>query len=141
MALWLYQLSGNHWPIERYRLDIWEGTNWHFSGGDSPRGGKPEPGDQVVFCYAPTVSEEPGFCGCAVVLRWEEAPDKYLYFRPTAPNDQLKMFPWWPGQRGTELLEQIRGGYPRGTLWLIDDVKVRQEIQQGIFRWVAGHSS
>jgi hypothetical protein len=76
MALWFYQLSANeqtenHWPVRRYRLDIWEGENWHFSGGRIQYAGnparRPEPGDQVVFCYAPSFCEEPGFYGWAVV--------------------------------------------------------------------------
>jgi hypothetical protein len=94
--MWLYQLSADLWGPERYRLKIWEGERWNWPvGGRSGGGHVPQPGDTVIFFYAPSGAEEPGFYGLAVVLEWYDVSSSPLYFRPTSPSDFLKMCPWW----------------------------------------------
>ena len=108
MATWLYQLSANVWSPERFRLEIWEGERWHWPvGGKSSGGTWPQPGDSVVFFYAPTHGTDPGFYGWAAVLEWYEDSSSPLYFRPTAPSDRLKMDPWWDDE-AKELALEIR---------------------------------
>jgi hypothetical protein len=102
----------------------------------------PEDGDTVVFFYAPAGADEPGFYGRAVVTRYEEKEgDKRLYFRPAAPSDHLKMFPWWD-EAAKKLADEIRVPVAQGTLWPVS-AQAAAAIRKGITSWlgnrVAGH--
>jgi len=137
MATWLYQLSTSVWSPERFRLEIWEGERWNWPvGGKSSGGERPQPGDVVVFFYAPTRGTDPGFYGWAVVLEWFDESSSPLYFRPTAPSDRLKMDPWWDDD-AKELAEDIRGPMKQRTLWIVRDDLVPR-LRKGIRAWLGG---
>jgi hypothetical protein len=141
LAFWLFQLSEEEYPLRNYRLHVWENERWRFfartmEGGQSP----PEPGDLVVFFYAPTGADEPGFCGWGVVLQWiERAPnDRELCFRPGAPNDFLKMHPW-NDEGAIKLANEIRGRMTQRTLWPIEKEQAKK-LRNGISTWLGGHA-
>ena len=53
MAMWLYQLTQAEWPVNSYRLDIWEGERWRWEVNKvSGAQGTPVPGDTICFYYA-----------------------------------------------------------------------------------------
>jgi hypothetical protein len=136
MSMWLYQLSPGLWSPERYRLEIWEGERWNWPvGGKSGAGQVPKPGDTVVFFYAPSGGTDPGFYGWAVVLEWHEPASSQLYFRPTAPSDSLKMFPWWD-RSAEQIANRIRGKMKQRTLWVIP-WKLAVQVRQGIVSWLS----
>ena len=99
----------------------------------------PQPGDTVVFFFAMTGCDDPGFYGWAVVEQWH-SEEATIWFRPTAPSDHLKMHPWWDGSEGRvmEIVRRVRRGMNQGTLWRVDDPDALL-IRQGITRWIAGH--
>jgi hypothetical protein len=136
--MWLYQLTQAEWPVNSYRLDIWEGERWRWEvkkvvGTDQT----PRPGDTICFYYAKADCPAPGFCGWAVALQWVEEEDvRRVYFRPVAPSDQLKMRPWWDNE-ARRLADAVRGPVPRGTLWQVGDDSAAA-IGAGIARWVHG---
>jgi hypothetical protein len=136
--MWLYQLTQGEWPVNSYRLDIWEGERWRWEVkkvvGTEHR---PAPGDTICFYYAKTDSPAPGFCGWAVVLQWvEEQEIRRVYFRPVAPSDQLKMRPWW-SEEARRVADAVRGPVPRGTLWPVSD-QWAAAIGAGLANWVHG---
>jgi hypothetical protein len=139
MSTWLYQIDQKSWSPERYRLEIWEGQDWAWPVGQkNPREREPKNGDTVVFFYAPTGGDDPGFYGWAVVLEWFELRSiKQLRFRPVAPSDHLKMHPWWNQQDASTLADKIRGKVKQGTLWLVPDTLVK-ELRFGISAWLGG---
>jgi hypothetical protein len=102
-------------------------------GADEP----PKPGDVVVFFYAPSGGSDPGFYGWAVITEWLPVEDRAeMYFRPVAPSDQLKMFPWWDDE-ARSLADRIRGKVKRGTLWRVEGGLVpalRKGISRGGYR-------
>ena|SRR5579862_392821 len=54
MSAWLYQMSQTNYYPENCRLEIWEGTEQTWLGGHGVTPDyHPEPGDSVVFFYAP----------------------------------------------------------------------------------------
>src|SRR4051794_26438942 len=136
--MWLYQLTQAEWPINSYRLDIWEGERWRWGvkrvvGTEKT----PVPGDTICFYYARADCPAPGFCGWAVVLQWvEEGDARRVYFRPVAPSDQLKMRPWG-NEEARKVADAVRGPVPRGTLWLVGEASAAM-IGAGIARWVHG---
>ena len=133
MTTWLYQLSHDEWPPNRYRLEIWEGERWVWPVKKAVWGGtRPKPGDTVVFYYAKSKSTDPGFYGWAVITEWFEN-NRDIYFRPVAPSDYLKMNPWW-NDEAAELADQIRGSVKQGTLWKIEDDLV-PKLRSGIQKW------
>lgn len=135
MSMWLYQLSPSVWSPERYRLEIWEGERWNWPvGSKSGEGRVPQPGDTVGFFYAPSKGNDPGFYGWAVVLEWYELSSSQLYFRPTAPSDSLKMFPWWDDE-AESLADEIRGKMKQRTLWIVQPEMV-DRVRRGI---ASGH--
>lgn len=141
MALWLFQLTEKEYPLRNYRLQVWEHERWRFfartmEGSQHP----PEPGDVVVFFYAPTGADEAGFCGWGVVLQWiEHAPEnRELCFRPAAPNDFLKLHPW-NDEDAIELANEIRGPMAQRTLWPIKEAQARK-LREGISAWLSGHA-
>ena len=138
MSMWLYQLSGKEWPVERFRCEIWEGQRWRWPVRQL-RGGKTlEVGDTVVFFYAPSVSEEPGFCGWAIVMEYL-ADENLMYFMPTTPTDFLKMCPWWDKEAET-LANQISGKVKQGTMWKVPK-HLGPHVGHGIRRWFATDAS
>jgi hypothetical protein len=135
MAMWLYQLTQAEWPVNSYRLDIWEGERWRWPVGKIAGAERPAAGDRVVFYFAKAGCDEPGFYGWAIVLQWEEAESRF-YFRPVAPSDQLKMCPWWDDE-ARRVADAIRGPVPRGTLWPVGD-DAAAALGAGLARWVNG---
>ena len=134
MATWMYQLNQSNWPPSRYRLEIWEGERWAWPVGKGlPKGTSLKAGDTIVFFYAPSGGNDPGFYGWAVILEWyEENHD--LYFRAVAPGDHLKMHPWWD-KNASLLADKIRSKMKQRTLWLVPDDLVN-ELREGITSWV-----
>ena len=96
MTLWLYQMNATKWPIERYRAEVWEGSdvqNWLVGEirPSTPKG-LPLPGDMMILCYVKTGQSDPGIYGWGIVLRcdqWE------INLRLASPSDYLKMNPVW----------------------------------------------
>lgn len=121
MNSWLYQMSTQHWPEENYRTDVWEGEPVTFSVGrvnGAARDERPAHGDRIFCWYAETVSRAPGLCGWGVVLSLRERREVMLVWRPVFPSDLLKLRPLID-REVTSLVEVIRHGMPRGTLWLM----------------------
>ena|SRR3990172_7667733 len=141
MAMWFYQMSQGLWPPGSYRLDIWENERWTWSVPTKRGTRDPEPGDRVVFFYAPSRGEEGGFYGWAVVLDWRHDEEgKRIYFRPVAPSDHLKMDPWWDPD-AKRIADEVRGQVKRATLWPVRD-ELAKKISAGITAWLsrsAGH--
>jgi len=132
----MYQLNQRNWPPSRYRLEIWEGEKWVWPVGQRlSRGEIPNPGDTLLFFYAPSGGNDPGFYGWAVILEWLEN-QSHLYFRAVAPSDYLKMHPWWDDE-ARNVAEAIRGKMKQRTLWIVSDDLVAQ-VREGIKSWVRG---
>jgi hypothetical protein len=87
----------------------------------------------MVFFYAPSGGNDPGFYGWAVVLEWLE-DGSYLYFRAVAPSDHLKMHPWWDDD-ARALADEIRGKMKQRTLWLVPEELVNQ-LRKGFTSWL-----
>lgn len=137
MATWLYQMNQRLWDPQRYRTEIWEGERWAWPVGMKFGAGKtPEPGDTIVFFYAPTGGRDAGFYGWSVVLEWLEDAGSQLRFRPVAPSDHLKMHPWWDDS-AAELADKIRGRVKQGTMWPVQE-DIERQLRAGITKWVAG---
>jgi len=135
MATWLYQLSESNWSSRRFRLEIWEGERWNWPVINWSGGGQvPEPGDIVVFFYAPSGGSDPGIYGWAVLLEWLPKATQQLYFRPTSPTDYLKMNPWWD-DTAKALVGKIRGRMTRRTMWIVPQELVLQ-IRKGVSDWI-----
>jgi len=129
-------MNQEYWPPSQYRLDIWEGERWNWGYNRKFGDCDPEPGDRIVFFYAPTGGDDPGIYGWAIILRHvEEEGENRIYYRPVAPSDQLKMNPWWDDE-ASQLVDEIRGKVKRGTLWLVDP-KIGRQLLSGISNWVA----
>ncbi len=136
MPMWLYQMNQKQWPPESYRLDIWENERWTWQVPTVRRRGStrgPEPGDRVVFFYAPAGGPEPGFYGWATVLDWHD-DERGMYFRPVSPSDHLKMHPWWD-HAAREIADEVRGKVKQGTLWEVPD-NLAKKICAGITAWL-----
>jgi hypothetical protein len=138
MSMWFYQLSENEYPSRSYRLDIWENTPWAFGLTDrkitGADGNLPRRGDRVVFFYAPTGCPEPGYYGWAIVIESRDDSDgKWMFFRPTAPSDRLKMYPWGDDE-ARKIADDVRAPVWTGTLWLVPE-KLAVKIGAGILSW------
>jgi len=132
--MWLYQMNQGQWSPKSYRVDIWENERWSWPVGKNASTGNPEAGDRVVFYYARSGGDEPGFYGWAVVLGWY-ADERGMYFRPVFPSDHLKMHPWWDSE-ASNIADQVRGKVKQGTMWEVsDDLAAR--ISFGITAWVS----
>ena len=99
----------------------------------------PQPGDTVVFYYAPSGGHDPGFYGWAVITEWLSGEQDEMYFRPVAPSDHLKMHPWWDAD-AQALADQIRGKVKQGTFWRVAE-DLSATLRQGITRWASGYLS
>jgi hypothetical protein len=135
MSYWLYQMDQTFWTPERYRLDIWENARWSWEVRKSASKTPPDPGDVVVFFYAPTGGKAPGFYGWAVIAEWE-SKYRQLYFTPVAPSNELKMRPWWD-DRAKAIADKIRGRVKQGTFWPISQEQIG-DIRRGISSWIYG---
>jgi len=136
MSSWLYQISAEVWPPERYRYEIWENEKWAWPvGTKTPKKEIPQPGDVIFFFYAKTGGKDPGIYGWAVVLEWYQNSSTPLYFRTVAPSDYLKMDPWW-NEKAEELVNRIGGKFAQKTLWLVDDIIVK-ELRIGVADWLS----
>ena len=96
MTLWLYQMNATKWPLERYRAEVWEGSdiqNWGVGEiRSSASKGLPQPGDMMVLFYVKSGQIDPGIYGWGIVLRCDE---EEMNFRLATPSDYLKMSPLW----------------------------------------------
>lgn len=115
-------MSGDIWPEENYRAEIWEGTPVFWPVQKIAQSGRPTAGDRIFCWYAKTVSKSPGICGWGVVLSYEDALHR-IGWRPVFPSDVLKMFPVFD-KEVSALVKSIRG-FPRGTLWPVTDEDAR----------------
>jgi hypothetical protein len=111
-----------------------ENERWRWRVGRKASTGSPKPGDRVVFFYAKSSGNEPGFYGWAVVLDWHE-DERGMYFRPVAPSDHLKMHPWWDAN-AEGIADEIRGKFKQGTLWKVPD-HLSPDISKGITAWLS----
>jgi hypothetical protein len=115
-------------------MDIWENERWSWPIGRKATTDNPVPGDRIVFFYAPSGGDEPGFYGWAIVLDTYE-DERGIYFRPVVPSDHLKMDPWWD-DKAKAAADEIRGKVKQGTLWQVpDDLAVA--ISSGITSWLS----
>ena len=100
-------MDQGQWPPNSYRMDIWENERWSWTIGRKATSNCPQPGDRIVFFYAPSGGTEPGFYGWAIVLKMHD-DEQGMYFRPVHPSDHLKMHPWWD-DKAKEVADSIRG--------------------------------
>lgn len=117
---------------DTFREEISEdrGASWNY--GDKRMAKTPDAGDVIFFFYCPTGQKEPGIYGWADVEGCDVARGK-LAFKPKSPTDRLKMRPWWD-ENVKRIVDAIRRGYPRGTLWPVEDSKLVRKIQDGILK-------
>jgi len=134
MAMWLYQMNQRQWTPNSYRMDIWEGQRWAWGIGRKGTTGSPQPGDRLLFFYAPSGGEEGGFNGWAIVLDCHD-DERGMYFRPVAPSDHLKMDPWWDDS-ARDIADLVRGKVKQGTLWRVPD-ELPKAISNGITSWLS----
>jgi len=136
MTLWLYQMNATKWPVERYRAEVWEGSdiqNWDVGEirSSTPKG-IPQPGDMMILFYVKYRQIDPGIYGWGIVLRCDESE---MNFRLATPSDYLKMNPLW-NKDVDKLITQFRGNMPRATLFedksnLLGDL--RAKIAQHVY--------
>ena len=96
MAMWLYQMSEDikspeQWPINEYRLEVWEGERQEFSFRTIRGSEIPQPGDTIVFYYAKTACDEPGFYGWAVIAVWKKKQFSLPTSRSKRPTQNASM--------------------------------------------------
>ncbi len=139
MSTWLYQLNAKDWPPETFRYEIWEGKPWRWGYGSKRGGAELKVGDTLIFFYAPSGCDDPGFYGWAVLERHREE-DALLYFTPAAPTNRLKMDPWWEEAETKALVDKIRGKMPQATLFIIerDELKI---LRSALRRHLGGGAS
>lgn len=138
MACWLYQMNAKLYSHERYRIEVWEGnhvTNWSI--GESKRKPKEVPvGDMIILFFVKTGAVNPGIYGWGIITLFDK---EVINFRPTSPSDYLKMNPLWD-EEISNIIDQIRGGMPEGTMWKVDD-GILEQLRQKIAAHVYGISS
>ena len=123
--MWLYQLSHDIYPLEQYRLDVWQDQvlEWPTGRVMTTDGARPTPGDSVVLWYAKKHAEEPGIVGWGIVLDFRPPSalndEDTLAWRPVFPSDALKMHPLYSADL-QEVVERIRGPMPQGTMWQVE---------------------
>ena len=134
MTCWLYQMTIEKWPYERYRAEVWEGAvtlNWKVRE-IIPRKGMRQYGDIIIFYYIKSDKIDPGIYGWGVVL-WCNGDD--IHFRPSSPSDYLKMNPLWD-KEVEQIIENIRGNWAEATMFedKKDSIKtLRQKITQHVY--------
>ena len=111
------------WKPEKYRMKVWEHEKCEFKTGKIiPSDEKPKSGDTIIFFYVKTDTNEPGIYGWGIILKYDKK-EKNVLFRPTSPSDYLKMNPIL-GNDIENLINEIRGKTPRGTMWKVTDDQV-----------------
>lgn len=136
MACWLYQMNAEQYSHERYRTEVWEGTvtqNWTL-GKSTHRPKNVMPGGILILFYAKTVAIEPGIYGWGIITFFDKEAEE-MHFRPTSPSDYLKMNPLWDDEINN-IINQIRGGMPEGTIWKVDNgtlEQLRRKIAAHVF--------
>ena len=132
MNFWLYQMNATKWPIERYRAEVWEGSDVQNWGVGKIRSsvGLPQPGDMVMLFCVKASQIDPGIYGWGIVLRCDESE---MNFRLATPSDYLKMSPLWD-EDIDETVANIRGTMPRYTLF-----EDRSRSLQHLRRRIAQH--
>ena len=137
MACWLYQMNAQKYSQERYRNEVWEGslvTNWGI-GGSTHRPKEMIPGDMIILFYAKVSKIEFGIFGWGIITFFDQEAED-LNFRPASPSDYLKMYPLWDDEI-SKIIDQVRGGFPEGTVWKIDKTMLEQ-IRQKIAKHTYG---
>jgi hypothetical protein len=137
MTLWLYQMNATKWPVERYRAEVWEGTdiqNWSVGEIRASTSGKlPKPGDMMILFYVKTRQADPGIYGWGVVLRCDEWE---MNFRLATPSDYLKMNPVWD-KDVDNIITKFCGKWRQATLFE-DKSKSLEDLRQKIAQHVYG---
>jgi len=142
MGYWFYQLNQQRWPPERFRIEVWENERWSWTVGRAVlEGEEPKPGDSVAFFYAKAKGSDPGFFGWAIILEWYRDHDgnRHISFRPVAPTNYLKMYPWW-NDEAQRLSGEIRAAVKQGTFWWVSEEQWKR-IRRGVAHWVNGRGS
>ena len=137
MTAWLYQMNATKWPIERYRAEVWEGTDIQNWGVGEVRSSTskllPKPGEIMILFYVKTSQTDPGIYGLGIVLRCDESE---MNFRLTTPSDYLKSNPVWDSEVD-KIISAIRGTRPaNATLFEVEFdslVDVRRKVEQKVY--------
>jgi hypothetical protein len=136
MPYWLFQMDITQWNPERYRNEVWEGSitqNWRV-GKKIPAKKEIKPGDTLVFLYVRTNAiKSAGIYGWGIVS-W--CNQKELHFRAVFPSDYLKMNPV-PETKVREIVDKVRGGMKRGTMWELNQ-KQFEQIREQIAKHITG---
>lgn len=133
MAHWLYQMSTDYFPLNRYRTEVWEETtvtNWHI-GESTHKPTDVQPGEIIILFYAKTGTPDPGIYGWGIVTFFDR---EAINFRPVSPSDYLKMNPLWDDDI-SDIVDGIRGGMPQGTMYRVADgtlKKIREKIAEHV---------
>jgi len=133
MNTWLYQLSERRWPRKKFLRDVREGQNLEWYHRKIVGECTPSRGDALFFFYAPTGAKIPGICGSAVIDGLD-AQEETISFRVVRPTNRLREDPWWD-KSVKKLVNKIRGGCPRGTLFYMQNDQ-RDSMSIGIKAWL-----
>lgn len=133
MGAWLYQMAVTEWNPARYRAEVWEGRQetWPIKSVHGTT--KIAVGDLLVLFFVPSNNPEPGVYGWAVVTARSR---KKVTFRLCPPSNYLKTDPLW-NPSISAMIDRIRGGMPRGTMWPISDKEIKP-IQSALRRRIDG---
>ena len=133
MNTWLYQLSEKRWSRNKFLHYVREGRSLEWNHNKIVGEGSPSSGDALIFFYAPTGARVPGICGNAVIdcLDTEE---ETISFRVVRPTNRLRENPWWD-RAAKKLVDKIRGGCPRGTLFYVQKDQ-SDSMSLGIKAWL-----
>ena len=87
-------MNATKWPLERYRAEVWEGSDIQNGGVGEIRSsiGLPQPVDMMILFYVKSGQIDPGIYGWGIILRCDELE---MNFRLATPSDYLKMNPVW----------------------------------------------
>jgi len=138
MGEWLYQMSEDFYTPEEYREQIWEEELVHWPTGKIVGDEIPGAGDTMALWYTKTGARHPGICGWGVILRCLPEEEDLLW-RPVFPSDYLKMDPIY-NEEVSRLVDVIRGGMPRATMWLIRPEHA-DRLRGAIRSWLGGSAS
>jgi hypothetical protein len=134
MSRWLYQMSEAAWPFENYQAEVREGegltwpTRRIMHARDAPCAG------DIMFCYyAPTSCDFPGIVGLGLVTRYRQKKSE-IEWLPLFPTNLLKRAPW-KDDRVDEIVEAIRRGSPRGTMYSVA-AALEADLRRGVFEWL-----
>jgi len=133
MSRWLYQMSEDWWPSEKYRRTVSERrtvrwpTHKRMFAHEAPA-----PGDIVICFYAPRNCKKPGVCGFGVVTKYFPKTRRFAWL-VLPPTNSLKHRPWWD-ERIKEIVELVRAQSVRGTMYAVP-AALDTDIRRGLFAW------